>query len=331
MDTLALLQIAWFFLIGILMVGYSILDGFDLGVGILFPFIAREEREREILLHTIGPVWDGNEVWLLTAGGALFAAFPIAYATVFSGMYLALMLLLFALIFRAVSLEFWKHDPSRRPLWTAAFSAGSFLPSLLFGVALGNVVTGVPLTQGQEFAGTFFSLLGPFPLLTGLLGLLAIIIQGAAYTLLKTAGQLRIRAGVVARKMTPLFIIVFLTSFISALVYNQSIKGNPAVWLFCFVVPVISVVMLRAMSRGRDGLAFLLSSLNFSVLWVITGFMLFPNLVRASNNPDYSITIYNSSSGPFTLKVMLIIALIGMPVVLAYTAYIYKIFRERFE
>ncbi|HUU51724.1 MAG TPA: cytochrome d ubiquinol oxidase subunit II, partial [Candidatus Heimdallarchaeota archaeon] len=171
METWDILRNIWFILIGVLFVGYSILDGFDLGIGALFPFLGKKEEEKEALIKSIGPFWDGNEVWILTGGGALFAAFPHAYATVFSGFYLALMAILFSLIFRAVSLEFRAHDTKRKRFWEGAFVVGSFLPSLLFGVALGNVVVGVPLDNTMNYTGNFFKLLRPFPLAVGLLGL----------------------------------------------------------------------------------------------------------------------------------------------------------------
>ncbi len=328
METITFLQTAWFILIGVLFVGYSILDGFDLGVGILFPFIARDDAEKETLIRAIGPLWDGNEVWLLTAGGAFFAAFPIAYATVFSGFYLALMIVLFSLIFRAVSLEFWKND-ERKKLWGWALFTGSIIPSLLYGVALGNVVYGVPLTAGYEFDGNFFTLLRPYPLLTGLLGLVAIIVQGSAYTALKTEGALQERARQTGRKMALLLIAIFVLLFVSALVYFPGLASRAITWLLALCTLAMMALCLFSLSKGKDLYSFIFSSLGFAGLWGITGYMLFPNLVRASNNEVNSITIQNSASGPLTLKVMFIIALIGMPFVIAYTAYVYRIFRGK--
>ena len=188
------LQVVWFFLIGVLLAGYSILDGFDLGIGALFPFLAKDREERDALAGAVGPVWDGNEVWLLTGGGALFAAFPPAYATVFSGFYLALMLVLFSLIFRAVSLEFRAHASGPGRFWDQAFFIGSALPSVLYGVALGNVIQGVPLDGAGDFSGDLFTLLRPFPLVLGVFGLVAILLHGSAYAALKTEGELQARA-----------------------------------------------------------------------------------------------------------------------------------------
>ena len=180
METWDILRNIWYVLIGVLLAGYSILDGFDLGIGTLVPFLGKNEKEKKTLYNAIGPFWDGNEVWLLTGGGALFAAFPHAYATVFSGFYLALMLVLWALILRAVSLEFAAHDDAkRRGFWELLFNIGSFLPALLFGVALGNVVVGVPLDTQMEYTGNFFTLLRPLPLIFGALGLFAFLLPGA--------------------------------------------------------------------------------------------------------------------------------------------------------
>ena len=201
METWNTLQNIWFVLIGVLFVGYAILDGFDLGIGSLFPFLAKKEEEKDALYKTIGPFWDGNEVWLLTAGGALFAAFPHTYATVFSGFYLALMLVLFSLIFRAISIEFRAHDLKRQKLWDGALVIGSLLPSLLYGVALGNVILGIPLDSNMDYAGNFFLLLRPFPLLIGLFGLVAILVQGATYAAYKTEGEIQSRARKIAQKL----------------------------------------------------------------------------------------------------------------------------------
>lgn len=322
-------QITWFILIGVLFAGYSILDGFDLGVGILFPFITGNDSERGILARSIGPVWDGNEVWLITAGGALFAAFPLAYATVFSGFYLALMLVLFALIFRAVSLEFWAHDEKRRKIWSWAFFAGSILPSLLFGVALGNVIYGVPLTEHFEFGGNFFTLLRPMPLLVGLLGLVAIIVQGSTYTAMKTEGPIKERARTISEKMMILYVLIFISVILSTMVYIPGSAGKLPVWIFTALVVVSIGAGWVFNSRGKSVMAFLMSSAGMAGLWGIAGAIHFPYLVRSNVNYLNSITIGNSSSNPLTLKIMLIIALTGMPVVIAYTAYVYYIFKGK--
>jgi cytochrome d ubiquinol oxidase subunit II len=329
MEIIDILRNTWFFLIGILLLGYSILDGFDLGIGMLFPVLGKEEREKRILLNAVWPFWDGNEVWLLTAGGALFAAFPHAYATAFSGFYLALMLVLFALIFRAVSIEFWYYDEGRRGLWEWSFVLGSFLPSLLFGVALGNVILGIPLNENMDFTGDFFTLLRPYPLIIGVLGLCAILLQGGTYAVLKTEGAVQSRAREATRALWIAFIILFIIAFFATLAYIPEILGRTWVWLSALVVLVAWVLMFKSLRRERNGISFIMSSLIFAGLWGIVGASLHPLLVRASNLLYNSLSIYNASSSELTLKVMLLFALIGMPLVIAYTAFVYKVFKGK--
>ncbi|HSA95593.1 MAG TPA: cytochrome d ubiquinol oxidase subunit II [Acidobacteriota bacterium] len=328
MATGTFLQNVWFLLVGVLFAGYSVLDGFDLGVGALFPFLARTEDDRRTLANAIGPVWDGNEVWLLAGGGALFAAFPLAYATVFSGFYLALMLVLLALILRAVSLEFRAHDPSRRKLWEAAFVGGSVVPALLFGVALGNVVGGVPLDARTEFAGTFFTLLRPLPLVFGLLSLAAFLLHGATYAALKTEGPLRARARKAARAAAAAVAIAFLLSLAAVWTSRPAaIRSLPA-WIFADLVWVSLALSIVAVNRGKDGRAFAGSSAVLLGLWGIVGAIHYPNLVRATD-PALSLTLANASSSPLALKVMLIIALVGLPLVVGYTVFAFRVFKGK--
>jgi cytochrome d ubiquinol oxidase subunit II len=330
METWDILRNVWFLLVGVLLAGYSILDGFDLGIGALFPFLAKSEDEKRTLIRAIGPVWDGNEVWLLTGGGALFAAFPPAYATVFSGFYLALMLVLFALILRAVSLEFRAHDPKRRGLWEAAFVGGSFLPALLFGVALGNVVVGIPLDARTEFTGNFFTLLRPLPLVFGVLGLCAFLLHGSAYAALKTEGALQARARKSLNPLVAATSVAFLLSFIAVWIYLPGgMKSLPA-WIFALIVWVSLGSLMRSGKKANDKRTFLLSSSTFLGLWGVVGAIHYPNLVRATD-PSLSLTISNSSSSVLTLKVMLIIALVGMPLVIGYTIFAYRVFKGKAE
>jgi cytochrome bd ubiquinol oxidase subunit II len=329
MDTLQSLQIIWFFLIGILFIGYSLLDGFDLGIGSLLPILARDKKETVTLFTAIGPVWDGNEVWLLTGGGALFAAFPHVYATVFSGFYLALMLVLFALIFRAVSLEFWSMDVKQRSLWKWSFIIGSLLPSILFGVALGNVIVGVPLNEAMEFTGSFFTLLRPFPLATGLLGFSAILLQGCTYAVMKTEGVIHDRSKSIGKRVTLLFGIMFAVSAALSAVFVPDSMSNIPAWASAAVV-ILSLVIGRIwMNKNNDLVPFLMSSLSFIGLWGIAGSLQFPNLVKSLQGPELHLSIYKTSSSQLTLTVMLIIAAIGMPAVLAYTIYAYRIFKGK--
>jgi cytochrome d ubiquinol oxidase subunit II len=323
-----LLQDTWYLLIGILLAGYSILDGFDLGVGTLLPFLARTEDDKRTLIGAVGPVWDGNEVWLLAGGGALFAAFPMAYATVFSGFYLALMLVLFALILRAVSLEFRAHDPARKGLWEAAFVGGSALPALLFGVALGNVVGGVPIDARSEFAGTFFTLLRPLPLVFGLLGLCAFLMHGAAYAALKSEGPLADRARRTGRRLAVAFAAAFALSFAAVLIDLPAAARSLPAWIFSLIVWASLLLFSGAAKRGRDGQAFIFSSLAFLGLWGTVGAIHYPNLVRATA-PELSLTAANASSSALTLKVMLVVALIGMPLVIGYTIFAFRVFKGK--
>ncbi len=331
METLELLQNTWFILVGVLLVGYSILDGFDLGIGVLFPWLAKKDKEKQALFNAIAPFWDGNEVWLLAGAGALFAAFPPAYAAVFSGFYLAMMLVLFALIVRAAAIEFFFHDEQRRALWQWCFMIGSFLPALLFGVALGNVIVGVPLDNDMNFSGDFFTLLRPFPLVTGLLGLNAILLQGVTYAAARTDGEIAARARKITRKLWVSFIILFILSFIMAVVYLPGAARKTPAWIGAAVVLAAWLLLKRFMNRGRDLAAFSMSSLSFIGLWGIAAGLHFPNLVRAGSDITLSITIHNASSGLLTLKIMSIIAAVGMPFVLFYTYYIYKTFRGKIK
>jgi len=325
------LQVIWYLLIVVLLLGYSILDGFDLGIGVLTPFLAKEDKEKRVLFNSIGPFWDGNEVWLLTGGGALFAAFPPVYATVFSGFYLALMLVLFALIFRAVSLEFWNYDDKNRRFWSLGFILGSFLPSLLYGVALGNIIQGIPLNQNLDFTGNFFTLLRPFPLAAGLLGLFALLLQGVAYTALKTDGPTRDRAKKLNSKLGIVFVVLFVLTIVLGLLIIENAAEKFLGWFFILVVLAAWWFNRSATKKGNEMKAFLMSSLIQVGLWGIIASIMFPNLVKASNDPNLNMTLYNASSSQLTLTVMLIIALVGMPIVIGYSIYVYRVFKGKFS
>ncbi len=328
MATWDILRNIWFVVIGVLFAGYAVLDGFDLGIGVLFPFLAKTEDDKSAVFKAIGPFWDGNEVWLLTGGGALFAAFPHAYATVFSGFYLALMLVLFALILRAVSIEFRAHDTARRGLWEAAFFVSSALPALLFGVALGNIMVGVPLDARMEYTGSLFTLFRPLPLLFGLLGLAAFTLQGSTWAALKTQGRLQARARLAALRAGAGFGVLFMISIIAIRIYLPQALGRIPAWAFAALVVAALLLLRPAVRKGKDGRAFTLSSLAFLALWGIVGAVHYPNLVRATD-PALSLTLSNASSSALTLKVMLIIALVGMPLVIAYTVFAYRVFKGK--
>ena len=320
------LQVTWFLLIGVLLAGYAILDGFDLGVGFWHLF-ARKDEERRIFLRAIGPVWDGNEVWLLTGGGALFAAFPPVYASVFSGFYLALILVLLGLIFRVVSIEFRSQlqDPGWRSRWDVAFSLGSAVPALLFGVALGNLVRGVPLNESGDYIGGFFALLNPYSLLVGVTGLAMFATHGALYLVLKTEGELQGKVRVWASKAWIVYLPLFLLSATWSLVAHQ--EGSILLPLAASLIALLAIVGIEVFNRaGAGGRAFLASAASIAALFGAAGSTIFPNLVRASNDASLSLSIFNASASQNSLTVMLIIALLGMPVVVGYTIFIYRTF-----
>lgn len=333
----ALLQNIWFLLIGVLLTGYAILDGFDLGAGVLLPLVARDDRERRMVFHAIGPFWDGNEVWLLTGGGALFAAFPHVYATVFSGFYLALMLVLFALIFRAVSFEFRSRveSPRWRAFWDGALCAGSLVPALLLGVAVGNVMRGVPLTADMEYAGSFFTLLNPFSLLVGVTGLAMFVTHGAVYLMNKTNGAVAERARQWAlRGWLALLILTLLTGAAAWWDAPARFQGKPAlIWILPALVLLFMAATRVFLAQHRPGKAFLTSSLTIGGLMALFGAACYPYLLPARNAVDIAgyqgLSIFNASASQLTLLTMLIIALIGVPIMLAYTAYIYRVFRGK--
>ncbi len=328
------LNMVWFSLVGVLFTGYAILDGFDLGVGAIHLF-TKGDQERRLMLNSIGPVWDGNEVWLVTGGGALFAAFPEVYASVFSGFYLAFMLLLFALIFRAVSIEFRSRLPMQwwRRTWDTSFSVGSMVASLLMGVALGNIMLGIPLNAKHEFTGCFFSLLKPYPVLVGLTTVALFIMHGTLYALVKNQGALHDRLRGWVNKTILMFMMFYGITTIATLFYIPHSTKNLLDYPILLVIPLINVLAIvnipRELYHGRDFRAFLSSCVTIAALMALFAISIYPNLVLSNPNPENSLNIYNAASTPKTLQIMLIIAGIGMPIVLAYTACIYWIFRGK--
>ncbi len=316
-------QILWFVLIFILFLGYALLDGFDLGVAILLPFLGKKKQEKDILIASIGPVWDGNEVWLITGGGALFAAFPHAYATAFSGFYPAIMLVLLALIFRAVSMEF------RAGLWEKALFVGSALTALLLGVALGNVIYGVPLDEKMEYAGNFFTLLRPVPLLFGITGLTAVLLQGASWAVRKTEGELRERSFLAARGLMWINAVMAGIYFVVLAFTFSRLSGNALFYMAMILTFSGLTGLFFSLRKKNDAALFWESSFSFSGLFLAAGAAQFPNLITASNDPNLSLTIANSSTGLYTLQVMAVIALVGMPIVIGYTIFVYRLFKGK--
>ena len=330
------LQTFWFILLGVLLTGYAILDGFDLGVGILH-LTARNDKERRIFMNSIGPLWDGNEVWLVTFGGALFAAFPDAYATAFSGFYLAFMVLLFALIFRAVSMEFRSKASSVkwRKTWDISFFAASTLATFLFGVAIGNAIQGMPIGADKEFVGSFMDLLHPYALLVGLLAVATFAMHGAIYLHLKTTGELQQRITHQMWRAFGFFLILYILTTMYTLVSEpyviHNFKNVPWAWIVV-VLNVFAIANIpRAIYKDKPLYAFLSSCFTIAALTFLFGIALFPNLIVSTINPQYSLTIYNASSTLKTLGIMRNIAFIGMPFVLTYTIIIYWIFRGKVE
>lgn len=329
------LQFIWFVLLGVLLTVYAVLDGFDLGVGVLHPFVARREPERRALLAAIGPFWDGNEVWLLTGGGAMFAAFPVLYAAVFSGFYLAMMLVLMGLILRAVSLEFRSKVESRawRTVWDWGFWLGSLLPALLYGVAVGNVAQGVPLDARFDFAGTFLGLLNPFALAVGLLGLSLFIVHGALYIAMKTEDPLAGRARRVAHVGWFALAVLYGLVTVMTIMFAPERFTNFGATPLAVLVPVLTIVVMAstylAVRRGDVGRAFLASAGTIVGLMGIFAVSLYPMMLPASNDAANSLTAFNASSSPLTLRIMLILVAIGLPLVIAYTYYVYRVFRGK--
>ncbi len=328
------LNVIWFLLVGVLIIGYAILDGFDLGVGVLYLFV-KDENEKRIYLNSIGPIWDGNEVWLLTGGGALFAAFPVVYATVFSGFYLAFMLLLASLIFRAISFEFRGKVSSQgwKKLWDLLFAIGSLLPSILFGIAIGNILRGLPINMQGQYLGSFIDLLNPYSILVGLVSLSLFTLHGALYLTLKTGDEIRNKILPWISKLWIIFILLyamasFFTMFEAPYLF-EGVLNNFLFWIL-FILMLASVIMMPVFIKsGKYFMAFLSSSIMIAAMIGLSALSLFPRLVPSRISLDFSLTIYNSSSSQNTLMTMLIIALIGMPLVIAYTFFIYRVFKGK--
>lgn len=328
------LNLFWFILLGVLLVGYAILDGFDLGVGILHLFV-RQDQERRILMNSIGPLWDGNEVWLVTFGGAMFAAFPEVYATVFSGFYTAFMALLFALIFRAVSMEFRskREGPAWRQFWDICFFGGSTLATFLFGVAVGNAMQGMPIGADHEFKGTTLDLLRPYPLLVGVLAVVTFAMHGALYLYLKTEGELQQRIHRWVWRAFGIFLVVYLFTTVYTLaempLATRNFDRHPWVWLVVILNILAIANIPRAVYTNRALYAFISSCATIAAMTFFFGVALFPELVHSSLNPAWSLDAYNAASSQKTLAIMRNIAFMGIPFVLAYTTAIFWVFRGK--
>ena len=333
-------QIIWFILITVLFIGFFFLEGFDYGVGMLLPFLGKNDRERRAIINTIGPVWDGNEVWLITAGGASFAAFPQFYATLFSGFFIALILMLIALIFRAVSFEFRSKMEGQgwRNTWDWIIAIASFLIALLWGVAVGNLIQGITLVPDPHFNGApyvyyhggFFGLLSPFTIISGLVFVFLFLMHGANFLTLKTTDPIVSRAKktaftmwIIATALTVIFVLWALLGL------SFPYKLKTFTWIVALLAAVALLLVGFYIKKDKAGMAFIMGALTIVLATVMVFAGLYPNLIPAANDPNLSITIMNASSSPYTLKVMSIVAVILVPIVLLYQIWTYKVFKDR--
>jgi cytochrome d ubiquinol oxidase subunit II len=326
------LNTLWFTLVSVLFMGFFLLEGFDYGVGILLPFLGKDDKDRRLIINTIGPFWDGNEVWLITAGGAIFAAFPDWYATMFSGFYLALVLMLVALIVRGVAFEFRSKadDPRWRNFWDWSIFFGSLIPAILWGVAVANLVKGVPINEEMTFTGNFFDLLNIYTLVGGLTTLSMFILHGAIFLSLKTKDEMSERARETAFKAwIPAVVIVVLFVLLSYIYTDifERLGVNPGISAFGAGVALLASGWF--IREKQLGWAFAMTGLTM-ILTVVTVFRgLYPRVMVSSTDGDFSLTVYNASSSDYTLGVMTVIALTFVPIVLLYQAWTYWVFRKR--
>ncbi len=353
------LRFVWWLLVGVLLIGFAITDGFDMGVGILSRILGKTDTERRVMINAIAPHWDGNQVWLITAGGALFAAWPMVYAAAFSGFYVAMILVLSALFFRPVGFDYRSKitDPRWRNMWDWGIFIGSFVPALVFGVAFGNLLQGVPFHIDEYlrlfYTGNFFQLLNPFGLLAGVVSLTMLLVQGAAYLQMKTAGELRLRARAATQICALIMMVAFLLAGIwvvkvidgyivtSALDYaapsnplHKEVAHQAGAWLVNFeahpilwLIPALGVVLplltILTSRLDRCGWAFLFSSLTIACVILTAGITMFPFVMPSITNPSMSLTMWDATSSLLTLKVMTVVAIVFVPIVLLYTIWSY--------
>ncbi len=328
------LNTIWFVLVGVLLAGYAILDGFDLGVGMLH-LLTKEDMDRRRMINSIGPVWDGNEVWLVTGGGALFAAFPEVYATVFSGFYMLFVLFLVGIIFRAVAIEFRSKRPGTiwRRSWDVAFSVGSFIPSFLMGVMVGNMICGIPLDGDFEYQGTLMMLFRPYPILIGFLTMALFLMHGSIYVYLKTEGELQEKAKKWVGESSLLFMVIYLfTNYVTFTQINhvESVIGKrPHITLILMLNILIVLFLYIFVKKGKEFLAFLASCFSMITMMALFASTMYPYMVYSVPHLENSLTVYNAASTSKTLSIMLLIAAIGVPLVLTYTVSVYWIFRGK--
>lgn len=321
----------WFLVVGALFSGYAILDGFDLGAGAWHLFF-REEKSRRIALNAVGPVWDGNEVWLVIGGGALFAGFPVLYASIFSAMYIPFMLFLFALIFRAVSIEFRSKEPMKwwRNTWDVSYSVSSILMALLLGVVMGNILQGVAIGPDHEFQGHWLEFINPYSVMVGITTLALFMMHGAIYLAMKTEGKLFVKVHRLLNQSIIFFIVSYSLVTLYTLIYIPHLSDDLYENAALFVVPLLAFLSIanvpRLVSREKYVQAFIFSALTMSFLLILVAIELYPAMVVSTIDPAYSITVYNAASSEKSLGIMLIMTAIGAPLVIGYTVFVYKTF-----
>jgi len=334
MNDIATLQFIWFTAFVILVCGYAVLDGFDLGVGMLHTF-SKDDTERRLMLNSIGPLWDGNEVWLVTAGGALFAGFPIAYATICSSFYGLIMIFLCGIIFRAVAIEFRSKQPMAwwRWMWDVLFSLASLTIAAGLGLILGNLITGIPLDENYEFIGDVWDLISPYNLFVSVLTVSLFLMHGSIFLVMKTEGKFHDKVRGWINPTIIFFIMCYAITTVATLIWYphmvEAIRGRHIFFIIAIINMLAIANIPREINHGRDNRAFACSCLNIACLLTLYGIGTFPNIVRAINNPDNSITIFNSGSSVKTLHVLMVIAAIGIPLVISYTVMIYYIFHGK--
>ena len=324
----------WYLVLGAVFTGYAILDGFDLGAGAWHLFF-KQEKSRRIALNAVGPVWDGNEVWLVIAGGALFAGFPVVYASVFSAMYVPFMLFLAFLIFRAVSIEFRSKEPMKwwRKLWDISYSVSSTMLAVLLGVVLGNVLQGMAIGTDKEFEGNWLSFINPYAIMVGISTLALFMMHGAIYLIMKTEGKQFARMIVQAKRAIIFFLVSFGLTTVYTLIYfphlSDRFKENPGF----FIIPLIAFLSIanipRLLSKQKYWYAFIFSSVTVAMLLIIVAFELYPTIIISTSDPANSLTIYNASSSTKSLGIMLIMAAIGAPLVAIYTGFVFWTFKGK--
>ncbi|MFC1515886.1 cytochrome d ubiquinol oxidase subunit II [Thermodesulfobacteriota bacterium] len=328
------LQTIWFFLWGLLWAVFFMTDGFDFGVGTLYPFLGKRDEDKRIMINSLGPLWDGNEVWLITAGGVTFAAFPMVYAVMFSSLYSALMLILFSLILRGVSFEFRGKvdDPRWRKIWDTCIFIGSFVPALLFGVAFANIFQGIPIDGKGLYQGTLFTLLNPYGLLGGALFVFLFLVHGAVWLAIKTENDLHDRAVATAHKLWPVLVAVAVIFLVASKFYT-SLYDNYLAQPAFFLVILVTVGALL-------GIKIFLVKKTFFKAWFASALTivgatffgvigLYPNLFPSSIDPRYSLTAHNASSSPLTLKIMLVVVILFLPIVIGYQIWAYNLFKDK--